>query len=132
MMKYIKDDTISAGERVECYYSKLKNVLSIKKLDTQSDNFNRIVAHTEVLHLQDCEFVYRGNRVVVRGNFVSTLDIEPNAKNMILERSGEFFTITGDKVNAAEYSVCYLNMILAEGCYDNKRKVKVKRCDILL
>lgn len=123
MLRYIKDDYISAGERIECYYSKIKNVISIKKLDTQSDNFNRIVAHTEVIHLHNCEFVFRGNRVVVRGNFVSTLEVEPNAEKMILEKSGEFYTIKGDKIDAADYCVCYLNMILAEGCY-NKASVK--------
>lgn len=124
MLKYIKNDSISTGERVECYYSKLKNVISVKKLDTQSDNFNRIVAHTEVIHLQGCELVYRGNRVVVRGNFVGTLEIAPNAENMILEKSGEFYAITGEKINAAEYCVFYLNMILAEGYFNNKTDVK--------
>ena len=117
MLNYIKDDCISAGERVECYDSKIKNVISVKKLDTQSDYFNRIVAHTKVIHLHNCEFVYRGNRVIVRGNYVGTLEIEPNAEQMILEKAGEFYNIKGEMIDAAEYCVCHLNMIVAEGSY---------------
>lgn len=122
MLEYIKNDFIHSGERIECYYSKRKRSLSIRKLDCQSDNFNRIVAHTEVIHLTDVEFVYRGERIIVRGNYVSTLPVIPDNEKMVIENKGQFFMLDGKNVNAASYCVCYLNMILAEGCYVKEQR----------
>lgn len=124
MLNYIKNDFISTGEKVECYYSKVKDLISIKKLDTHSDNFNRIVAHTKVIHLENCEIINRGNRTILRGNFVGTLNVVPNGENLIHESEGVFYTLTGEKINAARYCVAYLNMILAEGCYYNEGALK--------
>lgn len=124
MLEYIKNDNIKLGEKIECYYSKVKNTLSVRKLDSQSENFNRIVAHTQIIHLVNVEFCYRGARVIVRGEYAGSLQIDPNPSLMVIERDGIFFDLNNNTVKGANYCVCYLDMILAEGCYEFKNTSK--------
>ncbi|MEQ2529071.1 hypothetical protein WMO40_20565 [Bacillaceae bacterium CLA-AA-H227] len=114
MLQFNKNATLKVGEKVECYFSKRKGMLSIRSVDIENPLFNRIVAHCEYIHLENVELRVRSGRKIIRGNYVCNLPI-PLSRNQILYCvDNTFFTTSGEEISSAKYAVCFNDIIMAE------------------
>lgn len=114
MLQLNKDATLKLGEKVECYFNKRKGLISIRSVDIDNENYNRIVAHAKYLHLMDVELRVRCGRKIVRGNYVSNLPIAPNRNQILYCVDNSFYTTKGEEITSAKYAVCFNDLIMAE------------------
>lgn len=126
MLQLTKNATLKVGEKVECYYNKRKDLISIRSVDIDNpEHYNRIVAHCKYIHLENVELRVRSGRKIIRGNFVCNLPIPPNRNQILYCVDQKFFTTSGENITSAKYAVCYKDMIMAE----QPIKKALKKCN---
>ncbi|MEK5217756.1 hypothetical protein [Psychrobacillus sp. FSL H8-0487] len=125
MLNYVGNASLNAGDKIEVYYSGKKKVLSIRQLNVENEHFNRIVAYSEYIHIENAVFVYRGDRKIIRGTFAGSIPVFPSNDHMVLLDDNKFYDLQGHEVEGANYCVCYLDMVLAEGKIYRKEKREV-------
>lgn len=114
MLKFNKNASLKLGEKVECYFNKRKGVISIRSVDIENPQYNRIVAHCDYIHLENVELRMRSGRKIVRGNYVCNLPIPPNSKQILYCLDNKFYTTNGEEITSAKYAVCFNDIIMAE------------------
>lgn len=130
MLQFVVGSSIRLGERVECYYSKNKNMISVRSLDNRNKDYGRIVAYAEYIHIENAIFSYRNGRKVVKGNYIGGIPIVPNSELIILSDGESFYTTEKIEVVGAKYCVYFLDMILAERVVENGgQQNSLSNCD---
>ncbi|MFS0783435.1 hypothetical protein [Bacillus sp. 1P06AnD] len=116
MLQFIDNLSLNSGDKVECYYNSKKGLISVRSIDYGNDNYGRIVAYAEYIHLEDAEFSYmKGiNRKVCRGKYAGILPVIPRTEQMVFHEETGFYTTANEQIKGAKYVVCYKNMVLAE------------------
>ena len=107
-------------EKVECYFNKRKGMISIRSVDIENPNYNRIVAHSQFIHLINVELRVRCGRKIARGNYCCHLPISLNNDQILYCVDNHFYTTAGTKINSASYAVCFDDIIMAEQIRENK------------
>lgn len=121
MLQFVSNSSLRLGERVECYFNSKKNAISVRSIDIRNENYLKIVAYTEYLHLENAVFSYcaSNQRKVYRGTYSGCLPVMPSKEHIVQHNEDGFYTTSGIMVVGAKFAICYLNMLLAE-------QVKVK------
>lgn len=124
MITIVDGSTLGIGERIECYFGKQKNMLSIRAVDVNNERFNRIVAYAEYLHIENAEFLFRSNQKIVRGIYAGFLPIIPSRDQLVHHADSSYFTSTGIEIVGSKYAVCFKDLILAEGIIAKGAEIK--------
>lgn len=116
MLQFVGNYSLRLGERVECYYNSKKKAISVRSIDIRNENYLKIVAYTEYLHLENTVFSYcaSNHRKIYRGTYCGCLPVMPSSEHIVQHTEDGFFTTSGIEVIGSKYAICYLNMLLAE------------------